>query len=76
MEAQEDDVRHGADGEDILAEEAGTLVGPAAADGVQVWGRALDGGGAQEAVRCVKDAGEGALIALQPQEHIHIIAPT
>ena len=71
MEAQEDDVRHGADGEDILSEEAGTLVGPAAADSVQVRGRALDGGGTQEAVRRVKDVGKRALVALQPQEHIH-----
>ena len=71
MERDEHDVRHGADAQNVLAENIFALVLPARADGVEI--RLLTGDGkiAAQAVRRVKNALRRARIALKPQKHIH-----
>ena len=71
VERDEHDVRHGADAQNVLAEDIFALVLPARADGVEI--RLLTGDGeiAAQAVRRVKNALRRAVIALQSQKQIH-----
>ena len=78
VQGQEHQVRHGAHGQHILAQQGRPLVPAAAAHGLQIRLRGQDPVIAAQAVRRVKDIGETAGIVLQAQEHIHqngLVAP-